>query len=139
MPLRLGVNVISECWDNFCLSCLTNHNIKLTAFQYLHLWHISFINDADVANYADDTTPYVIGKKICAIVASLERPANLMFNWFTNNQMKGYEDKFHILLRKIAGALINSSKRDKLLVVKIDNDLSFDEYVWGICKKQLQN
>ena len=59
-----------------------------------------------------------------------------MFNWFTNNQMKGYEDKFHILLSteemlqiKIAGALINSSKRDKLLVVKIDNDLSFDEYV----------
>ena len=50
--------------------------------------------------------------------------------------MKGYEDKFHILLSteemlqiKIAGALINSSKRDKLLVVKIDNDLLFDEYV----------
>ena len=99
-----------------------------------------------MANYADDTPPYVSGDKISTVVASLETSAKLMFNWFTDHQMKGNEDKWHVLLStdetlqvKIGAALINSSKCEKLSGIKIDNKLTFDEHVISICKQQVQN
>ena len=56
------------------------------------------VYDTDTANYADGTTPYVSDDKISAVLASLERSANLMFNWFTDNQIKGNDYNCHVLL-----------------------------------------
>ena len=57
------------------------------------------VNDTLIANYVDNTTPYLSGIEICAVVDSLERSINLMFNWFTENKMKGNEDKCDVFLR----------------------------------------
>ena len=69
-------------------------------------------------------------------------PANLMFNWFTDNQMKRDEDKCFALFStdetlqvKIGAALISSSKCEKLLGVEIDNKFTFDEHIRSKCKK----
>ena len=51
-----------------------------------------------MANYADDTTPYVCGKDILSVIKSLEKAAEHVFAWFKNNQMKGNEGKCHVLL-----------------------------------------
>lgn len=77
------------------------------------------VNDIDIANYADnDTTAYVSGDKISAVLASIERPANLMFSWFTNNQIKRNKDKCYmlpstvgILQVEIGAALVHSYKK----------------------------
>ena len=37
------------------------------------------VNDIGIANYVDDTIPYVSGDKISTFVASLERSGNVMF------------------------------------------------------------
>lgn len=65
-----------------------------------------------------------------------------MFNWFINNKMKGNKDKYRVFLCtneilqvKIVAALRNNSKCEKLLGVKIDNKLMFDEYIRSTCKK----
>lgn len=65
-----------------------------------------------------------------------------MFNWFINNKMKGNKDKYRVFLCtnqilqvKIGAALRNNSKCEKLLGVKIDNKLMFDEYIRSTCKK----
>ena len=52
----------------------------------------------EMANYADDTTPYVCGKDITSVIKSLEKAAGIVFTWFKNNQMKGNEDKCHVVL-----------------------------------------
>ena len=70
------------------------------------------VNDTGIANYVDNTTPYLSGIEICAVVDSLERSTNLMFNWFTENKMKGNEDKCDVFLRT-----------DGML------DEAFDEYI----------
>ena len=44
-----------------------------------------------MANYADDTTPYVCGIDITSVIKSLENAAEIVFTWFKNNQMKGNE------------------------------------------------
>ena len=65
-----------------------------------------------------------------------------MFSWFTDNQMEGNEDKWHVQLNtedtlqvKIGAALINISKCEKLLAVKIDNKLTFHKQITSIYKK----
>lgn len=44
------------------------------------------VNDASIANYADDVTPYVKGHKISTVVASIERSVNLIHKWLTDKQ-----------------------------------------------------
>ena len=95
-----------------------------------------------MANYADDTTPYVYGIDITSVIKSLEKAGDLVFNWFRNNQMKGNEDKCHIVLSthenvhvNIGTSQIKNSHTEKLLGVKVDCDLKFEEHISSICKK----
>ena len=76
----------------------------------------------------------------------MEQSANLLFNWFKDSQLKGNEDKCHVLLStdetvevNIYTARINNSKCQKLLGVKIDCNLSFDDPIEIICEKTAQN
>ena len=52
----------------------------------------------DVTNYADDTTPYVTGDNLESVIKQLEQATKLLFQWFSDNQMKGNEDKCHALI-----------------------------------------
>ena len=95
-----------------------------------------------VANYADDTTSYIYGENVESAIKPLEQSANLLFNWFKNSQMKGNEDKCHGLPStdetmqvNIGTVRINNSKCEKLLGIKIDCKLSFDDHIGSIGKK----
>ena len=95
-----------------------------------------------VADYADDTTPCVYRENVEYVIKSLKQSTNLLFNWFKSNQIKGNEDKCHVLLgtdktvqANIDIARMNNSKCDKLLGIKIDCQLSFDDNIGNICKK----
>ena len=46
------------------------------------------MGDTDFASYADDNTPYVVGKDINEIIQSLEDGSLKLFQWFKDNQMK---------------------------------------------------
>ena len=101
-----------------------------------------YIKDWQVANYADDTTPYVSGMNINEVISSLENCANLLFKWFENNSMKANSDKSHILCStentlqaNINNDIICTSKSEKLLGVTIDCNLNFEEHVKNLCNK----
>ena len=103
------------------------------------------IKDWQVANYADDTTPYVRGENIPEVISSLENCAVLLFEWFKNNYLKANSDKSHLICstNEIVQANINSdiicaSKSEKLLGVTIDCNLSFEEHVKKLCNKASQ-
>ena len=75
-------------------------------------------------------------------VKSLEKIADLLFTWFNYNQMKGNEDKCHVILSSqdnvhvnIGTAQIKSSKFQKLLHINIDSKWKFEEHINWICKK----
>ena len=58
------------------------------------------ISDNDVASYADDNTPYVSADTIGEVIKSLETASVKFFKWFTDNQMKGNQDKCHLTVSK---------------------------------------
>ena len=43
------------------------------------------MNHEDIANYADDNTPYVSGKNIDEVVRFLEESLLVIFKWFGEN------------------------------------------------------
>ena len=55
------------------------------------------MENIDIASYADDNTPYTIGKSIEEVIQKLENTAKTLFQWFSNNQMKANADKCQFL------------------------------------------
>ena len=105
-----------------------------------------FLHDIPVANYADDSTPYCTGLKISDVLIKLENAAETLLQWFKDNRMKANPDKYHLLINntkesfqiKIGNETVSNSKYEKLLGVKIDHELNFNEHVSSLCKKASQ-
>ena len=51
----------------------------------------------DIANYADDNTPYVSGRNNDEVVKLLEEASRLIFKSFSYNQFQGNTSKCHVL------------------------------------------
>jgi exonuclease III len=103
-----------------------------------------FVPNCDIANYADDNTPYSTGKTD-DIILNLQTNIEIMLDWFTSNKMKANPQKSHLFLSdsKITNSLIGgenltNNSTVKLLGVNIDNKLSFAEHVDSLCNKASQ-
>ena len=79
------------------------------------------------------------------VVHEIKTVAESLTLWFQNNCMKGNPDKFLLLLSDkkihqvdICNEKLSSTCREKLLGIKIDNNLTFEENVEGLCKKASQ-
>ena len=100
------------------------------------------MSKTEFASYADDNTPYNSGQNIDNVIRTLENDSVRLLKWFSNNQMKANKDKCHLLLRnkekvtiKIGETEIKSSNCEKLLGIKIDNNLTFNEHLNHIIEK----
>ena len=61
----------------------------------------------DIANCEDDNTPYISGRNIKEVVASLEEVSEVIFQWFTDNQFQVNASKCHVLLRTYKQVHVN--------------------------------
>ena len=57
-----------------------------------------FISKSDIANYADDTTPYAVDTTTDALMYALEADTNILIKWFEDNYLKLNTDKCHLLV-----------------------------------------
>ena len=96
----------------------------------------------DIANYADDTTPYSCGTDIPTVISELQDISTKVFNWFGNNHMKAYPGECHLLrstkspeVVSIDGIQITSSTAETLLGITIDSELNFENHLSAICNK----
>ena len=113
-------------------------NIRLCDFFH-------FLEDLDIASYADDTTIYAVKENKESVINALEASSLPLFTWFNNNFMKVNSDKTHIFLScsepstaLIDGYFIESNTKEILLGITIDRDLKFVEHVNNLCKKACQ-
>ena len=105
-------------------------------------------SDIDIANFADDNIfaynifAYLSAKNIEDVIESLERASVSLFRWFENNLLKGNDDKCHFLVSTIQEVNLNvnsfkikSSYCEKLLGVKFDSKLRFDQHISDLCRR----
>ena len=64
----------------------------------------------DIANYADDNSPFACGKNIPSVISQLETDASALLKWISNNGLKANADKFHLLL----------SEKNQDLTIRVD-------------------
>ena len=106
---------------------------------------LCFLEDLDIASYADDTTIYTVKENKESVINTLETSSVILFKWFENNFMKANSDKSHLLLSckqpstvTIDDTFIESNVKEVLLGIIIDKDLKFDDHVNNLCKKACQ-
>ena len=95
---------------------------------------------------SDDNSPYSCEINTDAVVLQLENDAKLLLEWFTKNGLKANPDKFHLILNETRNVIfleiqdfkIYNSNHQKLLGIKIDNGLSFEQHVTDLCGKASQ-
>ena len=104
-----------------------------------------FLEDFDIANYTDDTTPYCAGKSNKFVVSNLEQSSTIHFEWLNNNYMKVNTGKSHLLLSgnsrvmtTIDNSYIASEDEKVLLGITTDSNLTFENHISSICKKASQ-
>ena len=102
-----------------------------------------FCIESFMANYADDNSPFVCDDDYLSVNAKLTKDSEILLDWFANNWFRANPDKFHFVssafnaenVLTIQNYKITSTKCEKLLGVKIDFELSFDDHVSSLCKK----
>ena len=100
----------------------------------------------DIANYADDNSPFSIASSIPQVISELSAESRILLNWIRNNGLKANPNKFHLLLSdpskehsmEIDNFNLKNSQYEKLLGIKLDNKFTFNEHVKSICSKASQ-
>ena len=91
------------------------------------------IKDVNIANFADDSSPFIFNKCITEVLNLLEGDSKKLYLWYKLNWLKPNSDKYHLLL----------SNHDKSLELTVYNDQvknSSDDFscvadVKNMCKK----
>ena len=140
---RVKVNDAYSSWMDIFYSVPQGSILGPLLFN-IHLCDLFyFLEDLDIASYADDTTIYTVSEKKESVIRALETSSSLLFGWFNNNFMKANSDKSHLIMScaeattaVIDGLPIDSSKTEVLLGITIDHELKFDNHVNHLRKKK---
>ena len=89
-----------------------------------------FLEDFDIANYADDSPPYCAGRSTEFVVNNLELLSTILPEWLNSNYMEINTGKSHLLLSgnsrakaTIGNSYIESEGEQVLLGITIDSNL----------------
>ena len=142
---RVKINSSFSHWSNV-ESGIPQGSIKGPLLFNIYICDLFFdIIEIDIANYADDTTPYALDLKLENVVKLLEENADKLFDWFSNNYLKANPDKCHLLVNTTGNIRINvrnetisNSSNQKLLGICFNSNFRFDEHVASLSKKASQ-
>ena len=80
------------------------------------------LSKTDIANYADDNTPYTSSNDVNGLIKNLEEASKKLFKSFDDNLMKSNPDKCHLLVSandnvkiRTGNFQIENTKREKFL------------------------
>ena len=95
---RVKVNDAYSSWKDTCYGVPQEYILGPLLFNK-HLCDLfCFLEDVDIASYADDTTVYMVSEKKQSFITALETSSSLLFGWFNNNFMNANSDKSHLIM-----------------------------------------
>ena len=85
---RVKVNDTYSSWKDIFYGVPQGSILSPLLFN-IHLCDLFyFLEDLNIASYADDTTNYTVNQKKESVISALETSSSLLFGWFNNNFMK---------------------------------------------------
>ena len=139
---RTKINASYSNWHEIIFGVPQGSILGPLLFNIFLIDLVFIVENIDIASYADDNTPYISANNINEVILSLEKATDTLFEWLSDNVMKSNADKCHLLVStnnainiKIGDIDINNSTCEKLLGVKFDYKLTFDDHISVLCKK----
>ena len=68
------------------------------------------MKEVDIANFADDNTPFTSANNTDDLIHSLEKASSSLFKWFKDNLFKSNPDKCHLLISTNVKTKTNTGK-----------------------------
>ena len=99
------------------------------------------MSEAEFVSYVDDNTSYTSGQTVDDKIPTLDSYSVRLFKWFSNNHIKVNKDKCDLLSNKervttkMGETEIKSSNCEKVLGIKVDEKLTFNEHLCYIIDK----
>ena len=101
-----------------------------------------FINEAILANFADDNRIYAAKRDLNELLRMLRKEREVAIKWFSDNNMIVNPKKLQAIISSnhnccltINNTQIKFKESVTLLGFEIDNKLNFEKHVSTICKK----
>ena len=139
---RVKINDSFSSWSEILFGVPQGSILGPLLFNIFICDMFSFMEDYEIANYADDSTPFSAKPDHKSVVQELEVSSSILFTWLRNNYMKANTDKSHLLLSgnsnltaNIDGNVIESKGSQVFIGITIDSNLSFDKHTNNLCKK----
>ena len=140
---RTKVNNSFSTWNDILSGIPQGSNLGPNLFNIYINDIFYFVNKEFLTNFADDNTPYAIGKNIHDISSRLEIDGRNLVSWFGKKLFKMNAGTCKLLITKhdgdvsinVDGHIIQAKKSVKLLGITIDNTLDFNEDISKLCKK----
>ena len=95
---RVKINSTLSSWEEILFGVPQGSILGPLLFNIFLCDLFLFINDIDIASYADDNTPYTVHKNPEKIIKVLENTSVDLLKWFKNNGMKANADKCYLLV-----------------------------------------
>ena len=97
----------------------------------------------NIANYADDCSPYEFSGSINDVISKLENDSITLIKWYDSNYLMPNPDKWHLLLNvarddlsvTVGNKCVPNASCEKILGIYFDNKLKFDIHVTKLCNK----
>ena len=139
---RTKINMSCSSWEEIVFG-VPQASILGSLLFNIFLCDLFFLmRETDFSSYADDNTPYRTADTIKEVIKLLERDSAMLFKWFSDSQMKANISKCHLLVNKKDEVVISSgetkienSDYEKLLGIKVDTKLNFNEHLNDIISK----
>ena len=100
------------------------------------------VDNIDIASYADDNIPYIVGKSQCDLETKLQKASVKLSKWFHENGLQANQEKCHFLLSldintkfSLLACILENSNSLKLLGLTDDRELNFNEHGTNLCDK----
>ena len=139
---RVKINYSFSSWSEILFGVPQGSILGPLLFNIFICDMFYITEDYEIANYADDSTPFSAKPDHKSVVQELEVSSSILFEWLQNNYMKANTDKSHLLLSgnsnltaNIDGNVIESEGNQVLLGITIDSNLSFNKHIGNLCKK----
>ena len=139
---RVKVNDSYSSWSEILFGVPQGSILGTLLFNIVKCDMFYFMEDFEIANYADDLTSFSANLNHKSVVEELETSSTMLFTWLRNNHMKANTKKSHLLLSgrnrltaNIDGNVIKSEDNQISLGITIDSKLSFNKHINDLCKK----